>query len=294
MRKGSDTHLPLESGFQTISLSGDSFEEVASHTKPEDGPMIIDTRSVDESYLYSMNKAGYRTVIFDDGKRLGHYPVDVVVDYAPGAEGIGYEGLSKTTFCLGPSFFPLRPEFRQSFDCRERFPVQSLLLTFGGSDPEDHTGRVLNTLMNNKRLWTTEVVVGPGYCGSAERLASNDPMVEIRRSVSQMSKLMNTADLAVSGAGGTALELAYMGVPSILIAVAADQSRISSGLASAGAAVDMGWHQDLSTEALCNTLFELADNPGQLSSMSRQGKIFVDGLGTDRIVQTILDSWGRL
>ena len=105
---------------------------------------------------------------------------------------------------------------------------------------------------------------------------------------------MNAADLAVSSAGGTALELAYLGVPSILIPIAADQSRISSGLAKAGAAVDMGWHQDLSTEALCNTLFELTDNPGQLSSMSQQGKKIVDGRGTDRIVQTILDAWGRL
>lgn len=108
---------------------------------------------------------------------------------------------------LGPSF-----ELFESFvDINDR--SNSLLLTFGGTDPAGLTEKALNALNAIQFIGQVTVVLG---------LGSRDPAVEslgfeieVHRNVTNMATLMGRHRLAISSMGRTVFELAAAGVPTL-------------------------------------------------------------------------------
>jgi spore coat polysaccharide biosynthesis predicted glycosyltransferase SpsG len=106
-----------------------------------------------------------------------------------------------------------------------------------------------------------------------------------------MAQALAGADLAISGAGGTALELAYLGVPSLLLELSEDQRPIASTLAQAGAAVNLGWYARACDEEIWRAIEAVAGDPSLRDAMRVSGQRVVDGKGVDRIAQAVLETW---
>jgi RimJ/RimL family protein N-acetyltransferase len=94
---------------------------------------------------------------------------------------------------------------------------------------------------------------------------------------------MAWADVAVAGAGSTAWELAFMGLPSALIVLADNQLAVASALEREAVSLSLGWHAALSNERIGAMIQDLVLDQARRENMSRLGRKLVDGLGVERV-----------
>jgi len=103
-----------------------------------------------------------------------------------------------------------------------------------------------------------------------------------------MDRLMAKADLAVSTAGSTVWELAYLGVPAVLGVVAENQRLGAAALAESGAAVVFDGTATSAVDELRQVLgLVLRDQPRR-SAIIEAAQRVVDGMGAARVVRTVI------
>src|SRR5438034_1243299 len=122
---------------------------------------------------------------------------------------------------LGPRFAMLRPEIHALRGAPAQAPrrAERLLVTLGASDPLDATGLVARALAPIADRFHTTIVVGPAN-QRAEQIAAavrTMPHVQVVQCPPALESLMQSSDIAVAAVGGTMWELAYLGVPTLLL-----------------------------------------------------------------------------
>jgi UDP-2,4-diacetamido-2,4,6-trideoxy-beta-L-altropyranose hydrolase len=95
---------------------------------------------------------------------------------------------------------------------------------------------------------------------------------------------MAWADLAVTSASVTSLELAYMGVPMATAVLAENQEGLAAGLVERGAAIDLGSCDDLTPQQISQAVSSLLVDRIGRQAMSDAGRAMVDGRGAVRIM----------
>jgi len=176
---------------------------------------------------------------------------------------------------IGPQFILLRNEFSVE---RERLrrrdgTVKRMLIFFGGGDPTNETAKALRSVkMLAKICLNIDVVVGHSYpfFEDLKLICSSMSNIVLHRQVNNMAHLMAAADLAI-GAGGTAnWERCYLGLPSIILITADNQREVTKAVASYGAALNLGWHADVSPEYLYENISGLLNNANILRNISER------------------------
>ncbi|MDU4959264.1 MAG: UDP-2,4-diacetamido-2,4,6-trideoxy-beta-L-altropyranose hydrolase [Sporomusaceae bacterium] len=197
-----------------------------------------------------------------------------------------------TRLLLGPQFTLLRSEFSQV----ERHgqcdgSIKRILAFFGGSDPTNETEKLLAALKYlPERSFGLDVVVGAGNSRryTIEHQCELLENVRFFCQVNNMAELMAQADLAI-GAGGTTLwERCYLGLPSIVIAVADNQIETSQALAHVGAIHYLGYHADVSVKHIATAIRSLLADSAAFLTMARKAKKLVPVNGTEAVVRAML------
>jgi UDP-2,4-diacetamido-2,4,6-trideoxy-beta-L-altropyranose hydrolase len=266
--------------------------------------LALDGYHFDSGYQKRIKDAGHRLLAIDDNAHLPHYHADLVLNQNIGAQGLDYPAEATTRLLRGPSYVLLRPEFLAWQGWQRKTPERArrILVTIGGSDPANTTLKVLNALgtIAEQKMEIVAVVGASNpnyeslqrYLASAARLLPNVCLV---RNAPNMPELMAWADAAVSAAGITAWELAFMGLPSLLVVTAQNQARSATGLAALGVATSAGWHAACGEVELTSALADLIANPQQRASMSLAGRALIDGQGTQRVIRAMLEPpWDHL
>ncbi len=101
---------------------------------------------------------------------------------------------------------------------------------------------------------------------------------------------MKWADVAVSAAGSTCWELAFMQVPSVLIVTAENQISLAAGLSKAAFALNLGWFEQVSQSALTVSLSAVSFDRQRRQKMSETGREIVDGRGAARTVKALREN----
>jgi spore coat polysaccharide biosynthesis predicted glycosyltransferase SpsG len=182
--------------------------------------VINDILNTSINYVLALKNQGYLVVNFEDvGEGASH--ADLVINAL-------YDETEQKNSLAGEGYFVMRDEFL-SLDYAIKEQLKNILLTFGGSDPNNQTLRVLKLLIENNahNSVTITVVTGPGYNNEdslKQYLESLDK--EVRKQIEwicggtkKLSVYMHEADLVFSSAGRTVFELAGVGVPAIILAV---------------------------------------------------------------------------
>lgn len=293
MAEGSDARSVLAAGHAVRRFGDCTVRSLIGQLDPGAGPLLLDTPGWTPADLQALAAAGICTVVFDDRQRTAEYPVAVVVDAAPGAEKLAYRGAAATRFCLGPAYFAMRAEFH-ALPPRPALPAaqRRVVVTFGGSDPEDCTSRIADALARHPHPWWTSFLLGPGYRGCCEAIVRRKlDTADVHRNNPPIAELFGSADLAISAAGTTALELAFLGVPAVLISLAQDQQRVGASLAEAGAAVYLGPQQYVQADGVWRTAAKLVEDEPRRLAMQRAGQGLCDGRGARRIAEAVLKAW---
>ncbi|MHB1041763.1 MAG: cytidylyltransferase domain-containing protein [Eubacteriales bacterium] len=167
-----------------------------------------------------------------------------------------------------------------------------VLVTMGGSDPAGLTLKAVEGLDLLDQEFDTVVVLGSGFCHVAELAAllkRTRRKFDVRRNVQDMPGLMSRSDLAVASFGVTAYELAAMGVPAVYMCLTEDHAVSASSFVNAGIGVSLGVYREVKSEFLAHSVLSMLVNDKLLAQMSELASNLVDGRGTGRIVNRIVE-----
>lgn len=256
--------------------------------------VVADGYRFEPDYIRKLKAVGPRVLFLDDDGRFDFYAADVVLNQNISANSAMYDKREPyTSLLLGSEYALLRPEFLVELRNRE-YPAaaRKVLVTMGGSDSENLTRKVLLGLLRLEPNIEVRIVTGSGnpWHEELQILADRRTGFQLESSPANMAPLMRWADIAISGAGSTCWELAYLGLPAIVIALSRDQREIASALAQNQVAVSLGWHANLTEEQISDTLDGLLDDQSQRRAMSERGLKLVDGRGAERVVAFLQNS----
>lgn len=260
--------------------------------------LVTDGYFFSPSYHAAARSLGYRLLVIDDVADLPVYHADVVLNQNIGAEKYQYRHDDDTVLLLGTRYALIRPEFAgHSGGSVDTIQTASrLLVTMGGADPLNITLRVLHALRRTSvcPLEVTVVVGGdnPHHETLQKEIQSIDDstsiVVRLETDVEDMAELMAWAEMAVSASGSTFWELASMGVPSILLVAAENQTGIASEVSRREAAVNLGWYDQVSSEDLAAAVNRLATDQKWRRRLRTKAGALVDGRGTERVARHLI------
>lgn len=282
--------MRLQPIMASAATAGDAAETRALARRCGARWIVLDGYHFPATFAGWLGADGQRVLMLDDNGGAECYQADLLVNQNLHANATMYrqqaDGIS---LLLGNRYVLLRQEF-----CRhpQRLakPVGShrVLVTLGGSDPANVTGWIL-AVLTQRLAWDVEITVLVG--GMNPHLASLREMAEgalrpaqLQVSPANVADWMAWADVAISAAGSTAWELAYMGVPSLLVVTADNQRHVAERLHAAEVAVSLGEAASLTAGAMIGALLDLLGNEACREQMATRGMHLIDGLGARRVV----------
>jgi UDP-2,4-diacetamido-2,4,6-trideoxy-beta-L-altropyranose hydrolase len=256
--------------------------------------VVVDGYQFGADYQRTVKSAGCRILFLDDFGHAGHYCSDLVLNQNVSVDERVYEHREPyTRLLLGPRYCLLRREFNAWREWRREIARigHRVLVTMGGSDPENVTERAIAALNSTgDNLLEATVVVG-GTNAKSELLqraaAGRGKNIVLRRDISNMAELMAWADVAVSGAGTTCWEMCRLGLPALLIDLAENQTPLARELDRRGCAIHLGSPRDVSSEMVAKRLERLLGSSEVRQTMSSRCRGLVDGVGAQRVVAAL-------
>lgn len=199
--------------------------------------IVVDGYCFAPEYYAALRAEGFRVLALDDMAHLSSYPVDALLNQNLSATPHSYAGKISpdTELLLGPRHSLLRREFRvaQTIQRSHRGGLRRVLVSFGGADTENFTGRILENLFRSvRRDFQVVVLAGPAnpHVAALRALAASAPVAcEVRVGVENVAVVMAFADVAITAGGSTVWELASMRLPAL---IGASEDNQLAGLAA--------------------------------------------------------------
>ncbi len=248
--------------------------------------IVADGYDFDIAWQRVAKEGGAGLLCFDD---LGGAPfaADVVVNQNPGAQDLSYDMEDGGRVLSGPDYVVLRRELRH-LKRETSSGAPRLLVTFGGYDLDNLALAAMRELAGLEAPFTATVICAVDAEGLAEAqafAASHSDRFHVTPPT-DIVPLMATTDLALCAAGTTALELASLGIPMVLVTVADNQEPGAAALDRTGCARLAG--AGASRLAAATEIIDafLRDWTAR-EAMGKKGKTMVDGRGVERIAEAM-------
>lgn len=257
--------------------------------------LVVDHYALDQRWESVVLTGKVKLLVIDDLADRPHV-CDLLVDQNLGRRAADYRKLvpSRCNVLAGPGYALLRSEFAilrsRSLARREDNRLGHVLVNMGGVDQPNATGEVLQVLRScdlpaSCRLSVVMGIQAP-WIDEVRALASQMPWsTEVLVNVGDMAEYMAASDLAIGAAGSTAWERCCLGLPTLMVVLAANQEAGAAALQAEGAAVLLGSVAEIS--ARLPTALQVVLQPGELARMSAVASAVVDGLGVQRVLQAL-------
>jgi len=182
--------------------------------------LLVDSYRPNADYFGFLKSMFPFVVVLDDYNRIS-YPVDLVV--CPGIYGkeMDYSNQSADTVG-GGEYVILRPEIlvARKFEIRET--IETVLVTFGGSQQDEILFQQVINILENAEY---QAIVVTGNEQLAKKIHGKISQIYGKLEPMKMAEIMASVDFAVSAAGQTLNELAWLGVPTFSVKTGEDQHR---------------------------------------------------------------------
>ena len=262
--------------------------------------LVVDHYALDHRWESLVSGCAKRLMVIDDLADRKH-DCDLLLDQNLGRGQSDYDGLvpRRTTRLVGSGYALLRPEFAQartrSIEARQSRELGNILISMGGADVENVTGDVLRVLETIEGIGSFHVTVVMGAaCPHVEGVSRQADSMRLDTRIivnaNNMAVLMAEADFAIGAAGGSAWERCCLGLPTLLVIMAANQRQGAEALQRAGAALCIGSPESIH-ETLPSALHKVL-MPGELHRMSCTAAAICDGRGAQRVVDVLTEVEG--
>lgn len=196
---------------------------------------------------------------------------------------------------LGPRYALLHPDFPASR--QRRLPhdgaVRGVLVFFGGTDPTDETGKVLDVLTAAEFAHlVVEVVLGPNH-PRPERVRAQSAAranVTLHESLPSLAAALSRVDIAFGAGGATTWERLCLGVPTLMTCIADNQRPAAVALHEAGVVTWIGDAGSVTAGDYAEALRSALGDPQRLREQSIAGRVLVDGEGCGRVISPMVSS----
>jgi UDP-2,4-diacetamido-2,4,6-trideoxy-beta-L-altropyranose hydrolase len=255
--------------------------------------IVVDGYQFRAEYQRAVKAAGLKLLFIDDNVHAENYCADLVLNQNIHARESLYANREPfARLLLGPRYAMLRRDFRPWRNWQREISAtgRKILVTMGGSDPNNLTAKVLEAILELSDLDLETVVLVGGsnpHLRSVERLIQSFPRKNSIRLVvdaPSVPEQMAWADVAVAGAGTTFWEMCFLGLPSLLLVLADNQKGVASAANKLGIAWSMGNGAEIAASDIAAPLANLLHDPDTRASQSANGRKLIDGRGAQRVL----------
>jgi len=255
--------------------------------------VVVDGYQFTADYQRALKAAGFKILFLDDYGHARHYSADLVLNQnVCASEALYADREPGIRLLLGPRYSLLRREFAAWRDWKREVSPQGrrVLVTMGGSDPENLTARVFEALGLIK-LDVEAIVVLGGSRPHAElpkrQSVQREKKISVLSDVTNIAEIMAWADVAVSSAGTTCWELCLLALPALLVDVAENQTAVARELGRLNCAIHLGGPRDFTAEQLADQLESLLKSGETRRAVSVSCRELVDGRGALRVASAM-------
>lgn len=258
--------------------------------------LVVDHYALDQRWEEALSPHYRKLLVIDDLADRPHR-CDLLLDQNLGRQPHDYTGLvpAHCQVLTGPHYALLRPEFAAlraySLQRRqEQSALRQLLISMGGVDQPNATGQVLEALRTcavpaDCRITVVMGLTAPWLINIRELAAQMAWPTEVVVNVTDMAQRMADSDLAIGAAGSTSWERCCLGLPTLMVVLAANQQASAQALKNANAVYLIGGEGDIATH-LPLALKKLTISDCQ-SRMSLAASTVSDGQGVEKILQVM-------
>ena len=173
--------------------------------------VINDILDTSKEYVSELRNKGYKVINFEDLGE-GSKEAGLVFNAIYPNKGI------KPNHYFGADYFVLRDEFIYSKTKKINKNVESVLITFGGVDPNNYTLKVIKTIYDYCQEKNIKISVIAGFGYNKYKTLEKFNNITIYKDISNISEYMLQSDLIFTSAGRTTYEIASLGIPAIVLA----------------------------------------------------------------------------
>ena len=248
--------------------------------------LIVDHYGLGLEYEQQVRPYFRHVMVIDDLPQRPHR-CQILLDQTYGRTPQEWQHLvpQGTQILAGTQYLLLRPEFTAAAEPRQR--LHRVLITLGGTDPRNVTQVALDGLQQSGLELDVHVVMGANapHLSTVARHMETMPSAHLHVNVDNMAPLMMQADLAIGAGGTTAWERCSLGLPTLLLEIAANQRDVIAAItqAHAGVACPIG------APAIAAALRHLSRHPDELTHLSANARHMCSGHGTETAAQAILN-----
>lgn len=257
--------------------------------------LVVDHYSLDIKWEEIVQPYCRKIMVVDDLADRPHQ-CDLILDQNLGRHAEDYIGLvrEKCRVLVGPRYALLRPEFAEcreySLKRRKNPKLQHIMITMGGVDKNNITGKILAALKNCPLPDNCQITVIMGlnapWLQEVKREAEAMPWTcEVRVNITDMAKIMANSDLCIGAAGSTSWERCVLGLPTIVVVLADNQRLISEALVRAKAALEVDIQNILEIGV---NIKKLNDDLFQIKDMSASAAKLSDGRGVTLVANEMV------
>jgi len=272
--------------------------------------IIVDHYSLDHQWQTSLknelikrsnHKHSVKIMAIDDLANRQHN-CDILLDQTLGRTTNDYKDRvpSHCQLLLGSDFIMLRDEFVQSrlraeIGRTNTFEIKNILITLGGTDPDNIAENLLTWLIKLKET-NCEIQVTlvanqtSNFIKDLKDLALTNNWIQIISNPTSMAELMLAADISIGSSGATAWERCCLGLPTLSIISADNQNFLSENLSQAGAIINLGHFSTLSYANFEKAIKQILNNTKTYQQMVNKSFACCDGLGVKKVITAVLES----
>jgi UDP-2,4-diacetamido-2,4,6-trideoxy-beta-L-altropyranose hydrolase len=258
-------------------------------TREQTAWLVVDHYGLDRRWENALRPVAGRIMAIDDLANRPH-DCDLLLDQnlVAGIESRYSDKVpERCELLLGPAYALLQPIYARMHD--RAIPrtgwVRRILISFGGADGRNVTGRALTAFMalNRADIEVDVVLDADSPDASAIRAqVAGRSNIHLHSNLPSLAELMARADLAIGASGATAWERCCTGLPSIVITLAENQRPIAEKLHELGVVRWLGDEDQVDDRNIAAALSDILANPVP-PDRSEQCRRLVDGRGTDRV-----------
>jgi UDP-2,4-diacetamido-2,4,6-trideoxy-beta-L-altropyranose hydrolase len=285
--------LPVHAAWLGCSWQADAQQTAAVLARRPGAWLVVDHYALDQRWERALRPACERLMVIDDLADRAH-DCDLLLDQNLGRVSHDYAALLAPAchVLAGAQYAMLRPGFAALRDAslhrRGTGQVKQLLITMGGVDQPNATGRALDALklcaLDDDTRITVVMGASAPWLAEVRELARQMPWpIEVLVNISDMAERMAASDLAIGAAGGAAWERCSLGLPTLMAVLAENQRPGALALQRAGAATLIGGVDAIAVR-LPTALGALLQGRA-VAEMSEAAAAVTDGRGVDRVVR---------
>lgn len=170
---------------------------------------------------------------------------------------------------------------------------KSIFISFGGTDPNNLTQKVISALIKFDETVDINVMVGHAFLHAEDLKQSIRECprnITVHQNTVEIGALMCSAGLAITALGTTIYELAYLGVPTVIISNFQGDAADEVDLSQNECFKVIGYHEKLSENDLHRIICDLWNQSEYRQIMSFKGLELIDGTGAKNIVKKVLQN----